>query len=322
MRSVFLTRDDEVNDMTQMHSSVSIELFNVDQRQAQLWLSGNNYRFQRPIRNQHVSYLASEIEKGRFVNGTMVHFAKLNGHCHLVNGQHTLSAIVQSGKSQLLAVKTTSVSDEKQIAELYFREDNHLSRQISDAFRALNMEESTGLTLTQQQWVGSAIYLIKEGFIRKGGSKQRVSRDELANGVAKLAPQARDYFQGIAGCRDPIQRALTRQATVAVALTTFLYCNDTAKKFWRQVALCDGLRIGDPRKTLFEFLVEVGSSGGGVTNKRSANAAYHCRAIASAWNACFEGRSLKIIKVIDEGLPIKLLGTPYHGENNQVGIVL
>lgn len=295
-------------------SKVTSSIFNVDPSQAQVWISRNNYENQRPIRSSHVSYLASEIAKGRFIDGTAIHFAELNGDLKLVNGQHTLSAIIKSGCPQRLTVTITKVSSDLEIAQLYFRHDNHLTRQISDAFRALNLDEETGLNLTQQQWVGSAIYVLMSGLGVSGnfrGIKTRISRDDLAKGVVNLAEPAKNYFNCIFGVRPAIHRALTRRASVAVALVTFYYSPVMSVDFWKQVAFTNNVKIGDPRKTLSELLVEVGMIGGGA-GKRSASTSYHSRAISVAWNAFFEGRDLKLIKVYEDS-PIKILGSPYIG---------
>jgi hypothetical protein len=295
--------------------NVSSAIYNVDPSQAQVWLNNNNYENQRPIRSSHVSYLASEIEKGRFIDGTAIHFAKINGHLKLVNGQHTLAAIVRSGRSQALTVTTSQVSTPLQVAELYFRHDNHLTRQISDAFRALNLEEETGLNITQQQWVGSAIYLIMCGLggQTSRGPKSRISRDDLAQGVVNLAEPAKNFLKCIFGARTVMNRALTRRASMAIGLITFFYSPDTAEKFWKEVAFTDNVRTGDPRKTLADLMVEIGMTGGSASNRRATSASYHCRAISVAWNAFFEDRDLKLIKVYEDS-PIKILGSPYTGD--------
>lgn len=303
--------------LSNIDSTVNSSIFNVDPSQAQVWLSKNNYENQRPIRSSHVSYLASEIEKGRFIDGTAIHFAELNGHLKLVNGQHTLAAIVRSGCPQKLTVTTSKVDTPLDVAELYFRHDNHLTRQISDAFRALQLEETTGLTLSQQQWVASGLMFIANGLVgnSKGGLPSRISRDDLARGVVNLSNPARLFFNAISGCRPAIHKGLTRRATMGVALVTCFYSPNKAKEFWKQTALTDNLGIGDPRKTLNEFLVEVGMTGGGIvgSGKRVAQPSYHSRAVATAWNAYFEEREIKMIRVYED-TPIKILGSPYIGD--------
>lgn len=296
---------------SQSENKVASELVFVTPYQATSWLTHDNYEKQRPLRTSHVEYLSNEIKKGRLIAGTPIHFASDGNRRYLVNGQHTLAAIAHAKMGQLLTVMLTRVSSAQEIAELYFRHDNHLSRTISDAFRALDLVDKIDLTLTEQQWLGSAFYLISEGFCGKGGAKTRVSRDDLAQGVIRLAKPARRYFDALSGCRSALMKALTRRASVAVGVVTMHYCLDIAPDFWREVAHDDGLKIGDPKKTLSDFLVETGASGGGIIGRRSASSPYHCRAIATAWNAFYQGKPLKLIKVFDESAEIKILGTPY-----------
>lgn len=246
--------------------------------------------------------------------GTPISFAVLNGEKHLVNGQHTLSAIIRAETPQLLTVTEHQVETEREIAELYFRHDNHLTRSISDAFRALDLVSQTGLTFTEQGKLGAAAGFIDGGFAGMS-SQKRISRDELANAVTNLAIPAKKYFEIIVGCRESLYTALTRRSTLSIGLICFVYSPLIAPDFWRQVALCDGLKVGDPRKTIHEFLSDVRTPGGGMKS-RIASVGHHSRAIAAAWNAFIENRPLKQIKIIDDSAPIKLTGTPYSGNKD------
>jgi hypothetical protein len=136
----------------------------------------------------------------------------------------------------------------------------------------------------------------------------------LAKGVVACSVAGKRFFESISGCRKYTQKSIIRRAPLAVALITCHYCAESAAEFWKQVAFVDGIKTGDPRKLLHEFLVSVGVNGGGaLSSKKIASTGYICRAVSAAWNAYLEGRELKQIKAFEEA-PIKILGTPWIGD--------
>ena len=94
---------------------------------------------------------------------------------------------------------------------------------------------------------------------------------------------------------------------------TIKYCN-RAVEFWRGVAFDDGLRLGDPRKTLREWLINTGiyNSARTTIKKNQVALPMSVRVIASAWNKWIEGEEFKRVRIPDNvTLPLKIRETPY-----------
>ena len=55
------------------------------------------YQGQRPLRQHHVRFLRHLMRTGHWRQGAEIHCARVEGERFLVNGQHTLTALVQEG---------------------------------------------------------------------------------------------------------------------------------------------------------------------------------------------------------------------------------
>ena len=99
------------------------------------------YQRQRPLRQGHVAELAHHMEHGSFIDNTTITFALLDGKSYLVNGQHTINAIVKSGCSVTLNIQEYSCRNEDEIDSLYARQDKHYKRTEGDSFHSLGLVE-------------------------------------------------------------------------------------------------------------------------------------------------------------------------------------
>jgi hypothetical protein len=96
---------------------------NVSPAKAEEWLTLNAFPNQRPLKVKHRDFLANEIFAGRFIQGTQIHFVVFGKKKFLVNGQHTLSAILKTGITVLLAVLTTTVDSMEEVVKIYLGHD-------------------------------------------------------------------------------------------------------------------------------------------------------------------------------------------------------
>ena len=75
---------------------------------------------------------------------------------------------------------------------------------------------------------------------------------------------------------------------------------DTARDYWRAIALDDGLRARDPRKQILTWLMQHVTTGGayGSLGKKKPAADHELmKGIAASWNAFVGGRELAFIRV-------------------------
>jgi len=225
---------------------------------AENWLN-SVYENQRPLRMYHVNFLANEMTRGRFSPTVTIFFCIFNGKSHLVNGQHTLSAIKESGVSQSLVVARKSVATNQELSEMYFRYDINKKRTLQDAIISLDLPKIYNTTNTAVERTCRATTWIYYGFISKYDFPAKY-RDNLSHqDRIDLALPWMDYSDRImnntiAPCESISRNNIAKSSILSVALITMKYRPEDAMKFWKQVAQNDGLKIGDPRRTLHEWM--------------------------------------------------------------------
>lgn len=235
---------------------------------AQKWLAERSYAGQRRRRDAHVKFLAEEMERGRFLQGTPIAFAVLpDGNKKSLNGQHTLAAIALCGKSQVLTELLIPCRDENEVAEAYGRFDVNLKRTISDLFAARGLANELGFTSTQLNAVGAAVKMIHNRFrsVKRDGT---VHPDDLFLWIREYTDAAHMYLEVSAGMPSEIAKAVFRASTFSVALVTFRFSRrvygEKVDEFWRQSVFDDGLKSGDPRKVANRHLLHTYIHGGGM----------------------------------------------------------
>lgn len=251
---------------------------------------------QRQVRVYHVHRLASEMTGGRFWPGTSIHFVQTPTGNVLVDGQHRLAAVIESGMPIEFTVVTHENGYENSVAKAYTRLDAGLPRTVEDKFRAYDLAEKTGFTPTKLQRVASAAQLIAAGYTspQRGG---RLAYDDLQAAIIYYSQYARQYFEIVNESPDSISDSLLRGSSVALGITTLAGCDDVAVAidFWRGVAFDDGLHVGDPRKMLNRWLIESSERGGHKVG--GAKTWQSCRVIASVWDAFIQKREVKLIRL-------------------------
>ena len=293
--------------MITIHSS---ELEKVTPKKAREWLNQNIFERQRNMRLHHRDNLATEIQKDRFIQGTQIHFVRCDDDRFLVNGQHTLSAIEKAVIPVTLSVLISDADTMEEVAELYSRHDNHLSRSILDAIKARDLHSQIGMSLDQARRVAGAVRFIRSGFRR---SDSNISREDVLSEIRNWEEEGNAFFEAIQ--KGYLAHSLITKAPIlSVALVTIRHEEIEAMKFWSQVAKDDGLKRGDPRKTLHEFInMTRVKQGPFIRSGNVVTQAYTARAVATAWNAFLSAKSLTRIHVYDPDREILIKGTPYKG---------
>ena len=288
----------------------SSDLEKVTPNLAKKWLHQNIFERQRNMRPHHRDTLVKEIQFDRFIQGTQIHFVQFEQDRFLVNGQHTLSAVAKSGIPVTLNVLVSDADTMEEVAALYSRHDNHLSRSILDAIKARDIHKQIGMTINQARQVAGAVRFIQSGFRQSGG---RISREEILTEIRNWEEEGNAFINAIEkGYLDAV--LMMKASVLSVALITFRHEEQLALKFWKQVANDDGLNRGDPRKTLHEFInMTRVKQGPLIRGTQVVTQPYTARAVATAWNAFHSGKNLVRIHVVDPNREIHIKGTPYNG---------
>lgn len=287
---------------------------------AEDWLATAVYERQRKRSEWTVKRLLIEIEKGRFVVGSQIHFGLLDGKRKLVNGQHTLAAIAQSGAPMRLTVLTTPVDNEEELGQLYARHDRHRSRTPSDAFAGMNLSGRLDLSTAEVNAFGPALRMVLADFRNLHNNTNNVevaySLDYLADHMIEWSEIAGTYFEQVREAGTGLKGAFRRAAVVAVGLVTLKHQPDVAKEFWAGAAANDGLLKLDPRQALVTFLLREGS--------RTGSATHYARHVAATWNRWFEKGEMQVLRPSDTGrIGLTIRGTPHKaikrpGSGNKV----
>jgi len=267
-----------------------------------------HFERQRAISDQNLTRLALEMRNGNFVPGTTVYFAVLpDGSMLILNGNHTLEAVAASGVPQTLVFIFNEVADIEEAGRLYGCFDIHKARTWVDALRAIGAEHKIAMPMK----VLPAVGLIMQGFEystdKAEAAKSRQARFEK---MVPYTEPAAMLQAALAGSPRPHQNYVTRMGVMAVALETLRYQPSLALEFWQAMAHDDGLRLGDPRKTLLRYLSSTRASG-------SRAAFVMARAGMQAWNAFFKGKDLAHCRP-NVMTHIVILGTPWTAKEGVV----
>jgi hypothetical protein len=269
----------------------------------------NNYERQRKVRDAHVAFLADEMRRGSFSPGSQLAFARYAGKLILTNGQHRLNAQVESAETVEYQIIIHDAANAADIHRHYYRQDRGgRARSDSEVLASIGVAARYGLSTTMARSVFQAQPLIANKFVRPS----MISDPTLRNDDLRIQnckpwwPLAATYQGLISVAPASIRKRLTNSQALAVALLTLKYQPARAALFWAGIAQDDGLRRDDPRKAL---LIDLGSREWG---RKSSDGSV---STSVAWNAFFEDRPLKLVKVYAD-YAIRIAGTPFDGRKS------
>lgn len=282
--------------------------------QALYWLDKCNYPYNRPINRTQVDILKNAINRGHFNEGSAIHFGVLNGKEYLLDGQHRLTAIVETGTSQPMTIIYGQVETFDEMAHIYARFDRHMKRTAGDTYAAFNLGGITQLQRKQMTKADSAIRLIMSDFSFSAKEKRgRFYTDfEVMDKIKYYQGHIRNYYELISGCNGKMHDALVRRSTFAIALATLdestrFIPASRVYEFWQRVADGDKLDRGDARFCLREKLMITRISGGDNRgNSLQLSIIDACKIVALSWNSYIDNKPMLNIRIPDGPIPIKL----------------
>lgn len=262
-----------------------------------------HFERQRALSTDHIRRLASEMRNGWFLPGTPIWFCDLpDGKSVIVNGNHTLEAVAESGLTVPLTFVHQRVRDIDEAAWAYSCFDIQKSRTWMQAAQAHGL----GDTIPMLQWALPAMAYILAEFRQPSGLSSSnpllSSRHERFDAVKSYTGALALLHGLLPGVPVKTQALLHRAAVMSIAMVTARYQPASAEEFWSGLLKDDGLRVGDPRKALLRYL-----------SLRSAVVGRHELMVgaAQAWNAFFEDRLMQIVKP-GQMHKFRILGTPWE----------
>ncbi len=270
-------------------------------------LSTMNYAGQRPVQDHHVALLVDSMNRGQWTPGSQLAFGRLHGVLYLVNGQHRLHAVRESGRSQVFQVLIVDVATEQELAELYYRFDvMQRGRSIAEVLNATGIAERYGIGRSILKAGYEAVGLIGNDFGRCNYQIDPIktrSVDWRLEAASKWWPHLKKYEAMIDGAAGELKSRLRNAGMVAVGLVTIFHQSNKAADFWGGIAENDGLRKNDPRHTLIQTLMTRSLREGGDRTRSGVP--------ATAWNAFYRGVNISFIR-FSPTTSLRILGTPYH----------
>lgn len=281
-------------------NSLKTEVVAVTPAMARTMRDSMHFERQRPISARNVQRLDEEMQRGWFLAGTPIFLCELpDGRKVIVNGNHTLEAVSQSGVTVPLTVITKLVADIEEAARVYATFDIQKVRTWRDTLQATGFSQQVPMA----DHVVAALGLIMEGFSHDPHFISAQSRNARLELLPLYVEAAAVIASALENGTIQATRLIKRAGVLSVALYTARYQPSTAHDFWRGAALDDGLRSNDPRKALLRYL---------INNKATAaTRTTLARAAALAWNAFFEGRTLEYVKP-NQADATRILGTPWQ----------
>lgn len=312
-------RSTTVEETRSMSGTANPALVRVTPEQATQWLETMQYAHQRAVRQWHVDFLADEMRRERFIQGTQIRFASLNGQRMLVDGQHRLWAVVVSEIPQLFSVLTTRVESKEEAAWIYVNTDIGLKRSNSEALGILELDRELQITKTEARVFNGATNFMATGCMRNTGRTDTLHRDDAVRYMRLYVPFAREYFTLIAECEKRSRHSAMRAATLSIALLSLRFSvpraesrgDPSVQEFWRGAVFDDGVQIGDPRKVANRHLLNASMSGGGSPTKSSiVSPPFSSRYLVNCFNAYMTRRELTFTRVVDNRSPLNMYGVP------------
>jgi len=254
----------------------SRELVIIDPGYAAKLLNINTYEKQRPLSVSHVHNLCEAIKSGEFHSGEIaIAVDELTGKQTLMNGQHQLNAVLQSGKpihATITVATCSTISDE---SNFFSQFDVHKARSIADVVRS----EIHSLNVDWNKRTGP---LMAHGLAILAGSKCSETKHHRARRVSKHI-NAGDFVNQFMSSDN---KHLHRGPVVSGIIATYFKDADDALIFWNAVASGEMLAKNDQRLKLRTFLVQSSGSSG---RKTAATIKEIRSKINIAWNAWRKG---------------------------------
>jgi hypothetical protein len=286
------------------------ELVTVTPEMAMQWLEQFKLEGQRQIRKPVVARYAQMMLTGEWRPGTQIALsANGDGHTYLINGQHRLSAVIESGTSQVFAVLTRDENIE-QARMSYQYDDLQSRRSVYDAVRVSGLSDKTGISDVDIRVLASAVICIATKFVTTG-TVNPSKRKELILEWEETFKNYRLLLSRVGITRNRADRftiVSNRTPIVASAIYTLRYQREIAENFWQTVFAPENISSKSPEVKLREFLIAYRDKSGGQQSRRM-----QINAIARTWAAAYMGYEIKQIK-FNSSLPSPLfIGCPEVG---------
>lgn len=241
------------------------------------------------------------------------------GEYVLLNGQHRLLAVIESGVAIKFTVEYATFDSDESMRHAYALLDGGLERNEEARIKAVGVHDNIGVTASIARKGLAAIKLIAWDFDHAASNNVDravwTSLYDEEKALLFFKNEIRGYYKAIQSARKTLLSSLLTRPVMAIGLVTFKYAQFDAHNFWNAVAYPLELKRGAPEFALNEYLKDDYRVG---TN---ADILPHCKRIAAAWNAYAQGRTISSLRAVD-GTNIQVACTLFDGKSGKTGLAL
>jgi hypothetical protein len=254
---------------------------------------------------KHINVLSDMMRRRQWRDWEKIDFARCGDKLVIINGHHRLGAQAASGARIKWIFVIHECASEEAVAALYYTFDTNVKpRTTEQILSVIGAAELLGVNKTTVTAVYGSVPLIMADFdFGRSADDSMIRRmaDLRMEKVKALQGEAIAWEKATKKAPQMVRRRLITQGALAVALMCFKHQSTLAQSFWSGVSDDDGLMTGDARKTYLKYLLN--NTGGGGSSYAIATAT------ALAWNAWYDQRELRIIKMVADAR-FRIAGTP------------
>jgi hypothetical protein len=291
------------------------------------------YARQRNIQEPRIQYLAFQHWKQQLI-GKIIYIVLAtlpDGKRFLINGYHTLNAIIRTGIPLAVNVQNIQAKNMEEIDDLYAKYDTNKGRTAHDALRAYGID--THFSASEENVAMAAVKLMLNGFRSTEAmtaARRNVLSDRqiLATAYDYYLPYLLIFFEQYRKVEKEYRSVFLNSGVIGSSILTTQFAQERATAFWDGVMMPDMLPATNPAFVLHRMMTVMAVRRAKEDNGRRSRTMQSkkerlsptgtAHQIAFAWNAFIEGRSLSNIQTpMDKALrrPLYFRETPYDGKS-------
>lgn len=272
-------------------------------------LEETHFDGQRKTDPVYVQSHLESVNRGLWLRSPIA-FCKVGYRYYLVNGKHRITMCSIGSRDLEFTITIHECKNIDEVISIYARYDTIARpRSKHQIINAYDLSGNMGVKSHIARAVYEAVPLLMNGLSpifyqdeKSDSMRAKMNIPDIRNEAARAWTRQAVEFQGaIEKAPARVKKTLTSSTATAVSLMILRHSREAALDFLTGVANDDGLRKGDPRKTLLEYIAE-----GRNSTKRSV------MWFGTPWNAFYNGETCKIIRC-SINTPIKICGTPLDG---------
>jgi hypothetical protein len=275
-----------------MYQLISRKIKAITPDVAETILAANVYDGQRAIKKNHIKVLVDAIENGLFTVGhiAIAHQGWNGGDAMLANGQHTCTAVINTGLTINAVVDEYNCKTPEDFALLYRQFDNNASRTLDE----ITLPEARALNLDWNKQVIKAVMVGISMLENNPGAHKNTKVESLKKYIDEG-----NFVNDILSCvKSTESKHIRRGAVVAAMIVTFRKNHGDAETFWEEVRDGENLKGSSASLKLRNYLLSTNTKHGRGVNAPSLNAAASNKELYAkciiAWNAYRRGDSTQL----------------------------